>query len=106
RAPPYGVARRKSNQIELAQLLVEVGERPLPRELRRRRVEAGRRVVVEPVLGSGVDVTLVAPLGGFERRFVGRPAGVDALVDVGGLNQERGLDLRHVLEIRGAAVEG
>src|SRR5512144_1279663 len=62
-----------------AQMLVQVGERPLPRELGRGGIVTRRRVVVEPVLRPRVEIALVTNVGGLERGLVRGPACIDAL---------------------------
>ena len=69
----------------------------VPRELGGSLVVARRGVVVEAVLRARVDVHRVLDLVRLERRLVGRPAGVDALVVLGVVDEQRRLDLRHVL---------
>src|SRR5262245_32951780 len=62
------------------QVLVEEVDRALPGELRRRLIVAGCRVVVEAVLGLGIDVRFVLHLVRLERGFVRGPSRVDPLV--------------------------
>src|SRR6185436_17933514 len=65
----------------LAQILLEMCERALPGELGRVGVEARRGVVVESVLRARILEPLVPDVGCLQRRLVGRPGRVDALVD-------------------------
>src|SRR4030095_17259256 len=58
----------------LAQVLVEVGDGAIPRQLGGGGVVAWRRVVVETMLGVGIDETLVLDVGRLQRRFVRGPA--------------------------------
>src|SRR5215207_8934468 len=89
----------------LSQVLVEERDRPLPRQLRRRLVVARRRVVVEAVLRAGIEEALVPDAGRLERLLERGPARVDALVHLGRLDQQRSLDLRNVLDVRGRTIE-
>jgi hypothetical protein len=70
----------------------EEGERPVPGERRGLGVVARRRVVVEAVVHVRVEVDaeLLAVLD--QRRLVGRPARVDALVEARVVDLERRLD--------------
>ena len=75
------------------------------RQGRRLLVEARRRVVVEAVLRARVRELLVGDPVRLERCLVRRPTGVDPLVVRRVVDLQRGLDLRHVLGARLAAVE-
>src|SRR5881397_4150097 len=55
------------------QMLLEEGDRPLPRQLCRRLVVARRRVVVKAVLRPRILVHLVRNAGRFQRGLEGRP---------------------------------
>ena len=60
---------------------------------------------MEPVLGAAVDVRGVPHAGGLQRRLVGRPRRVDALVVLREVQQQFGFDPGHVLEWRRAPIE-
>ena len=86
-------------------MLVEERDRALPRQGGRGHVEARGRVVVEPVLRTRIGELLIARPVRLERRLVGRPSRVDAVVVLGVMNQQRRRDLGHILRPRLAAVE-
>src|SRR4029079_14329152 len=90
----------------LLQVLVEQADRALPRELRRRLVVARSRVDVEAVVRARVNVPFVAHVRRLERRLVRGPAAHQPLVELAVMDEDRRLDLRHVLGGRGGAVEG
>src|SRR4051812_9286434 len=87
------VPSERSDTAGLFQVLVEVRDGAIPRELRGLGTEAISRVVVEAVLRARIDVTLVAHVGGLERRFIRRPSGDQALVERAVVHQHRGLDV-------------
>src|SRR5262249_52319150 len=92
---PYSgrtMARTGHPLLFLAELAVEEGDRPLPRELGRGGVVARGRVVVEAVLRARIDERLVVDVRRLQRLLVGRPRGVDALVVLGEVQQQRRLD--------------
>src|SRR5262245_23987658 len=88
------------------ELLLEERDRPLPGELRRGLVVAGRRVVVKAVLCARIEIGLVRQAGGLQGGFESRPHGVDPLVVLRVVHQERHLDLRHAGGLGGGAVIG
>lgn len=88
------------------QILVESIERSLPRLFRRRVVVAGRRVIVEAVVGALVDVPLVGDASSAKRRVELRPAAGDARIELRILGIDRRLDFRRVGRARLKAVEG
>ena len=57
------------------------------------------------MLGPGVHVHLVLSAARLQRRLVGRPQRVDALVALGVLDQQRRLDVRHSRRLRRRSVE-
>src|SRR5215467_11319405 len=87
------MARRPSLPAEV---LVQKVDGPLPGERSGRLVVARRGVVVEAVLRARVAIHRVRYAVGFERRLVGGPAGVHALVAVRVLDEKRRLDARGV----------
>src|SRR5262245_66591173 len=67
-----------------AQMLREEGERSAPGEIGRRLVVAsGASVVVEGVLGAGIDVDRIFLVVGAQRRLVGGDAFVGGLIGLG-----------------------
>ena len=81
-----------------AERLLEEGERAAPGEVGGGLVVArGAEVVVEGVLRARIDVDRVFLVVGLQRRLVGRDAGVHALVLLGVVQQQRRLDLRHLV---------
>src|SRR5215208_2708188 len=101
--PSTHLVASRAKATWLSQVLVEERDRPFPRQLRRFRVVARRRVVVEAVLRAGILKAFVPDVGRFERLLECRPARVDAFVHLGRLDQQRSLDLRDVLHVRGRA---
>jgi hypothetical protein len=89
-----------------AQPRVEEVDRAAPGEFRRGLVVAGGRVVVEAVLNAGIDEGFVGDLRVLQRRLIGRPASVDAIVDARVMDQQRRLDVLGLFRLRLAAVEG
>src|SRR5688572_9221150 len=85
-------------------MFVEVIESALPGQLGGRFVITRSGVVVETVLGPGIDIAFVSFTGRLQSRFVCRPTGVDALVHFGVVNQQRGIDLGNIRSRRLAAV--
>src|SRR5690606_25119256 len=81
-----------------AEMPLEEIDRPLPCERRRLLVEARRRVVVEAVIRARVEIRLVLDAGVVERSLIRRPAGVDALVGLGVVQQQGRADIRHLLD--------
>src|SRR5262245_11784279 len=96
--------KRGQEAIGLNQILLEKRDGAVPGELGRGFVVARGGVVVEAVLGAGVGVDLVLHAGGLHGLLHGRVHGVDALVVLGELDEERGLDLRHRGGLGGGAV--
>src|SRR5262245_60112018 len=78
------------------EVLVEELDRPLPRHGGGGPVVARGRVVVEAVLRPGIAVHRVRHVARLERRLVGGPALVHAIVVVRVVDQERRLDLGNV----------
>src|SRR3989304_2819515 len=99
-------SRFRNAQVALADVLVEERDGPLPGQFGRRLVVARCRVVVEAVLGTGVEIALVGDVRRLERGFELRPARVDARIYLGRLYDQGTPDLRHVCRVRGRAVEG
>src|SRR5216683_1225294 len=84
--------------LRRAQILLEERERAAPGEVGGGLVVArSAGVVVEGVLGAGINVEAVALVAGLERRFEGRDALVDVLIHLGIMQQQRRLDVRHLL---------
>src|SRR5437899_7904363 len=99
-ATSAGMMARKarSHPLRRAQILLEERERAGPGEVGGGLVVArGARVVVEGVLGAGINVEAVALVAGLERRFEGRDALVDVLIHLGIMQQQRRLDVRDLL---------
>src|SRR5438034_2172929 len=90
----------------LGQVFLEEVHRPLPREFGGGLVVPRRRVVVEPVLRAGVLVHLVLHVVRLQRRFVGRPPGVDTIVILRVMNEQRRFDIGDVRGSGLPAVEG
>src|SRR6266853_619422 len=97
-----------SHPLRGAQILLEERERAAPGEVGGGFVVArGAGVVVEGVLGAGINMGAVALVAGLERRFERRDALVDVLVHLGIVQQQRRLDVRHLLGGRlGAVIRG
>src|SRR6516225_10889261 len=73
-----------------AQMLREEGERPAPGQIGRRLVVAsGAGVVVEGVLGAGIDVDRIFLVVGGQRRLIGGDAFVDVIIGLGILQEKR-----------------
>src|SRR5579871_5912767 len=87
------------------EIFPEPGERIAPGLLGGSLVIAGRRIVVEAVVGALVDMALVRHVRGGELLVEGRPARRDARVEFAILRIDRGLDLGGVLGARLAAIE-
>jgi hypothetical protein len=67
-----------------AQVFREEGEGSAPGEIGRRLVVAGgTRVVVEGVLGAGIDVDRIFLVVGDQRRLIGGDTFVDVLIGLG-----------------------
>src|SRR5688572_22585374 len=80
------------------QMLLEEFQRPAPGQVRRFLVVAGLvGVVEEGVLGAVVHVEGVVLAALLQGVLEGGDAGIDALVGSGIVQQERRLDLRHLL---------
>jgi hypothetical protein len=62
--------------------------------------------LLNAVLRAGIRKGLIFHASGLERGLVGRPRGVDALVDFGKVNEQRRLDGRDLVDGRSASVEG
>ena len=77
------------------EVLPEMRDCALPRQLRRSFVVARRRVVVKTVLRSRVGMYLVWHAGGLERRLERGIGSIDTLIVFRQVAQQRRLDLRH-----------
>src|SRR4051812_44498364 len=88
------------------EVLLEEGQRALPGQRGGGLVVARGGVVVEPVLGARVLEHLVLHVVRLERGLVAGGAGVDAVVVLGVVDEQRRLDLGHLLVLGGHAVEG
>src|ERR1700729_3915825 len=88
------------------QILIEPIERPLPRLFRRRLVVARRRVIVEAVVGSLIDVAFVGDASPAERGVERRPAAGDARIELCILGVDWRFDFGRVGCARLKAIEG
>ena len=73
--------------------ILEVIQRPLPRELGGFGVVARRRVVVKAVLRAGIDIDLIWRAGCLQSVFKGGIGRIDAFVVFGQMAKQRGLDV-------------
>jgi hypothetical protein len=101
--PKWGCVRCLASPL---QVLVEEGNRALPRQLRRRFVIARRGVVVETVVNVRIHVRRVGLAIGFQGRFISRPAVIGALIKTRILQQQRRLYVGNLLRFRLAPVIG
>src|SRR5678815_1652695 len=90
----------------LFQVFLEKLDGARPRLLRRRGVVAGRGVVVEAVLRAGVEEDLILLFVLLERLLVRGPARIDPLIGLRVVDEQRRLDLQHVLGRRLVPIEG
>ena len=81
----------------LTQVFIEKVERPRPRQFGRSFVITRRRVVVEAVLRTLINVHRIHFVVGLESCFIVRDARVDALIVSGVLQQQRRRNLWNVL---------
>src|SRR5439155_26304622 len=88
-----------------SQVLVEPLQRAPPGQLGCRFVVARRGVVVEAVIGLGIDVAFVRNIGCLQCRVVRRPRLGQTRIELAMVNQNRRLDLRNVCCWRRTAVE-
>src|SRR5437870_7484861 len=91
--------------LSSSQVFVEPIQRAPPGQLGSRFVVARRGVVVEAVIGLGIDVALVRNVGCLQRRVVRRPRFGETRIELAMVNQNRRLDLRNVCCWRRTAVE-
>src|SRR5205809_1652464 len=88
-----------------SQVLVEPLQRAPPGQLGCRFVVARRGVVVEAVIGLGIDVAFVRNIGCLQCRVVRRPRLGQTRIELAMVNQNRRLDLRNVCCWRRTTVE-
>ena len=85
---------RRTARLQLApQIFIEEVEGALPGQLGGGLVIARRSVVVEAVIGTGVNISVVGDVVGFERLFVSGPSAGDAGVQSRIVKQQRGANL-------------
>ena len=87
------------------QVLLEETYRPFPGELGGVFIIAGRRIVVETVVGIGIDVGFVFLAMFFQRSFIGRPTFVNAGVQFAKMQQQRRLNLWHLFVRRLSSIK-
>src|SRR3989442_10514452 len=75
------------------QVFLEKGNGPRPRQLGRRFVIPGRRIVVKAVIRAWVHVHLIFHTVRLERRLPSGPARIDPFVEAGVVDQKLRLDL-------------
>src|SRR5579862_9132012 len=92
-ASRYRPLRSRSGPAGRSQVFVEPIERALPGELGGRVVVTRRRVVVEAVIGTLVDIAFVGDVGGRQGGIEGRPSRGDAGVEFAVMRKQRRFDL-------------